>query len=220
MPQSQAIRSQGTYIQRGALAIVTPQTISSITATGSLATVTTAIAHGLLTGALVTHAGASPSAFNGLYAITVLTATTYTYTTATPPGGPATTVGTYTAQSVTFATVEESNDIKLGGVSVSSIDVTHLLSTAKEFVAGLKDNGSCDVAANFINGTVQTLMRADMNNGVTSPYRMIIPAQSVTITIAFSGFLTKYAGPDAKVDGKLEIQMSLKITGDITITSA
>jgi hypothetical protein len=120
-----------------------------------------------------------------------------------------------------FTPVEEANDIKLGGISVSSIDVTHLASTSMEFLAGLKDNGTCDVSCNFTNGTVQTAMRTDMNAGVTSPYKVMIlgPAATVT-TIAFNAFLTKYSGPDAKVNGKLEIQMSLKITGDITITTA
>lgn len=215
---SQAIRSQGTQIQRGATNVVAPQTISGITATGSVATATTSTAHGLQTGAIVTVSGATPSAYNGTYAITVLTATTFSYTTSVAPGGPATVVGAYTAQSVTFSTVEESSDIKLGGVTVSSIDVTHLLSTSKEFIAGLKDNGTCDLSANFINGAIQTLMRNDMNNGVTSPYKILITAGSTTITIAFSGFVMKLTGPEAKVDGKLEIQMSIKITGDIVIS--
>ena len=215
---SQAIRSQGTQIQRGALTVATPQTISGITASGSVATATTSTAHGLQSGAIVTISGATPSAYNGTYAITVLSPTTFSYTTASAPGGVATVVGAYTAQSVTFSTVEEASDIKLGGVSVSAIDVTHLLSTSKEFIAGLKDNGTCDLSANFINGAVQTLMRNDMNNGVTSPYKILISAGLTTVSIAFSGFLMKYAGPEAKVDGKLEIQMSIKITGDIAIT--
>jgi hypothetical protein len=118
-----------------------------------------------------------------------------------------------------FSDVEEANDIKLGGVSVSAIDVTHLQSTSKEFLAGLKDNGSCDVTCNFVNGTVQEAMRQDCNDGVTSPYKIIIVHGTTTITFAFSGFLTKYDGPEAKVDGKLEIMMSIKITGDITMTS-
>lgn len=215
---SQAIRSQGTQIQRGATSVVPPQTISGITASGSVATATTSTAHGLQSGAIVTLSGATPSAYNGTYAITVLSPTTFSYTTASAPGGVATVVGAYTAQSVTFSTVEEASDIKLGGVSVSAIDVTHLLSTSKEFIAGLKDNGTCDLSANFINGAIQTLMRNDMNNGVTSPYKILISAGLTTVSIAFSGFLMKYAGPEAKVDGKLEIQMSIKITGDIAIT--
>ena len=217
---SQALRSQFSYIQRGATASVPPQTIVSITATGSVATLTTSVAHGLSSGALVTVAGATPSAYNGQYSITVLSTTTFSYTTSTAPGGAATAMGSYTALAVTFSTVEEANDIKLGGVSIGTIDVTNLQSVAKEFIAALKDSGSCDIAANFINGAVQTLMRNDCNGGITSPYQIVIPAGLTNITMAFSGFLTKYAGPDIKVDGKLEIQMTIKITGPITTTQA
>lgn len=220
MTASQAIRSQGSQIQRGAATVVAPQAISSITVAALVATLTTAIAHGLATGALVTVTGATPAAYNGTFSITVLSPTTFSYTVASAPGGVATVMGAYTAQSVAFATVEETSDIKLGGVSISSIEVTHLLSVAKEFVAGLKDSGTCDISCNFINGPVQTLMRVDCNNGVTAPYRILIIAGAQTITIAFAGFLTKYAGPEVKVDSKLEIQMTLKITGDITTTVA
>jgi hypothetical protein len=119
-----------------------------------------------------------------------------------------------------FTDLEEASEVKLGGVSVTAIDVTHLQSTAMEFIAGLKDNGTCEFTCNFINGTVQEAMRQDCNNGVTSPYKVVITNGTVTITFAFSGFLTKYDGPDAKVNGKLEISGTIKITGDITMTSA
>jgi len=77
----------------------TAQTISTITrgGTGNLtATLTTAVAHGLVTGNTITVAGAIPTQFNGTYRITVTGATTFTYTMATAPSGDATTVGTYT----------------------------------------------------------------------------------------------------------------------------
>lgn len=121
--------------------------------------------------------------------------------------------------STVFSDLEGSTDIKLGGVSVSSIDITTLMSTSKEFMAGLKDNGTCDVTCNFTNATVQAAMRTDCNNGTTAPYEVVITGPASTITFAFNAFVTKYAGPDAKTDNKLEIQIALKITGDITITS-
>jgi hypothetical protein len=79
----------------------TAQTISSITrgGTGNLtATLTTALAHGLVTGNTVTVAGAVPAEFNGAYRITVTGPTTFTYTMATAPSGNASTVGTYTVK--------------------------------------------------------------------------------------------------------------------------
>jgi hypothetical protein len=80
----------------------TAQTITSITRAGTLATLTTGAAHGLVTGNQITVAGALPVAYNGTYVVTVTGTTTLTYTmTSTPPTN-ATTVGAYTiAQYVT-----------------------------------------------------------------------------------------------------------------------
>jgi len=88
----------GTLWQRSATT-GTAQTISTITrgGTGNLtATLTTAVAHGLVTGNTVTVAGAIPVEYNGTYRITVTNATTFTYTMTTAPSGVAITVGTYT----------------------------------------------------------------------------------------------------------------------------
>ena len=71
------------------------QTINSITNSSLTATLTTATAHGLTTGNFVTVSGAVPSAYNGEYAITVTSDTTFTYTMATNPAGNASTLGSY-----------------------------------------------------------------------------------------------------------------------------
>jgi hypothetical protein len=77
----------------------TAQTISTITrgGTGNLtATVTTASAHGLVTGNQIVVAGASPAQYNGTFIITKTGNSTFTYTMATAPATDATTVGAYT----------------------------------------------------------------------------------------------------------------------------
>lgn len=71
------------------------ETISSITNSTTTATLTTATNHGLSTGNFVVVSGASPSAYNGEYAITVTGDTTFTYTMASDPAGSASTVGSY-----------------------------------------------------------------------------------------------------------------------------
>lgn len=211
-----AIRSQGTKIQRGVGSVATPKTISTITAVAALATVTTSTAHALNSGDLVTLAGVVPAQYNGAYPITVLSPTTFSYSMAAAPGGNATAVGAYTATTYAYADVEEASDIKVGGVSVSTIDATHLQSTAKEFLAGLLDNGSLDFSTNFTNGPVQQLLRQDLNGGITSAYRMVLGAPGSQINICFQAFVTKMDGPTAKVDGKMEMQYTSKITGAIT----
>ena len=82
----------------------TAQTISSITRGGSgnlTATLTTASAHGLITGNRVTISGATPTQFNGTYVITVTGATTFTYLMASAPAGDASVMGTYTVIGIT-----------------------------------------------------------------------------------------------------------------------
>ena len=91
----------------------TAQTITSITrgGTGNLtATMTTAVAHGLVTGNTITVAGATPAEFNGIYRVTVTGLTTLTYTMATAPSGNATIVGTYTVRY--FITGENSENFE------------------------------------------------------------------------------------------------------------
>jgi hypothetical protein len=102
----------GTRWQRSATT-GTAQTISTITRGGSgnlTATMTTAVAHGLVTGNTITVAGATPAEFNGIYRVTVTGATTLTYTMATAPSGDATVVGTYTVRY--FITGENSTNFE------------------------------------------------------------------------------------------------------------
>ena len=71
------------------------ETIDSITNVGTLATLTTASAHGLSTGAKVSITGADPTEYNGIYTITVTSSTTFTYSMTATPTGSATTMGVY-----------------------------------------------------------------------------------------------------------------------------
>jgi len=71
------------------------QTISSITNVTTTATLTTAANHNLTSGTFVTVSGAVPAAYNGTFSITVVDATSFTYTMLTTPAGSASTVGSY-----------------------------------------------------------------------------------------------------------------------------
>jgi hypothetical protein len=71
------------------------QTISSITRVTTTATLTTAANHNLTTGTFVTVSGAVPVEYNGTFSITVVDATSFTYTMLATPSGSASTVGSY-----------------------------------------------------------------------------------------------------------------------------
>lgn len=127
----------------------TAQTISSITAAGTTCTLTTAAAHGLVTGNTVTIAGAAPAAYNGTYKITVTSTTQFTFTAGSAPGGNATTVGTYTIPwpligtgitptSAVNVTVFKSRVIFCANNSLSFfyLPVNQIAGTASEFPLG------------------------------------------------------------------------------------
>jgi hypothetical protein len=133
----------GTRWQRSATTS-TAQTITSITrgGTGNLtATMTTAVAHGLVTGNTITVAGATPAEFNGIYRVTVTGLTTLTYTMATAPSGNATIVGTYTVRY--FITGEDNENF----------ETVNLFKERLYFV--LKDSlDFCYLPVDSINGAV------------------------------------------------------------------
>jgi hypothetical protein len=71
--------------------------ITSLTSSGTAVTATTADTSALVTGEFITIAGASPTSYNGTYAITVVDATHFTYNVTTAPAStPATGSPTWT----------------------------------------------------------------------------------------------------------------------------
>jgi hypothetical protein len=77
------------------------KTISSITHVDNVATLTTATAHGLVTGTYVSISGTTPAAYSGVFKIVVTSSTTFTYTMLATPTGNATVVGSYLNQATT-----------------------------------------------------------------------------------------------------------------------
>lgn len=71
------------------------RSVTSLTRSGTTATVTTSVNHGWTNGALVTIAGATQTAYNGNFIISVTGLNTFTYTVSGSPATPAT--GTITA---------------------------------------------------------------------------------------------------------------------------
>jgi hypothetical protein len=97
IPVQGMIRFNTTLGQYEGAFNVTGKTIASITRVTTTATLTTSANHGLVTGNYITVSGATPTEFNGTYAVTVTGNTTLTYTMATAPAGNASVVGSYYA---------------------------------------------------------------------------------------------------------------------------
>jgi len=94
-PAVGSIRYNTTLQQFEGYSTYSGQTISSITRVTTTATLTTSTNHNLTTGTFVTVSGAVPVEYNGTFSITVVNATSFTYTMLTTPSGSASTVGSY-----------------------------------------------------------------------------------------------------------------------------
>jgi len=137
----------------------TAQTISTITrgGTGNLtATLTTASAHGLVTGNQVTISGATESNYNGTYLITVTNSTTFTYVMATAPAADASVVGSYTVNfgitgvnSNTFININVFKE-RLFYVEKNSMNVWYLGTKAVSGAASKLDFGSVAKMGGYI----------------------------------------------------------------------
>ena len=79
----------------------TAQTISTLTSSGTTATVVTSSAHGLVTGNRIQMSGAAQAPYNGTFVITVTNTTTFTYTLATTTTSPATGTPVYSTLGIT-----------------------------------------------------------------------------------------------------------------------
>jgi hypothetical protein len=113
----------GSYGYIGQVPLITGETISSITNVGTTATLTTAADHGLATGDRITVAGATPSAYNGSFTVTVTTSTAFEYTMLSTPGGSASVVGSYVAAEAVV------DDNVLADTSITPPEDTYTLNT-------------------------------------------------------------------------------------------
>jgi len=91
-----------------------------------------------------------------------------------------------------------------------TIDVTHLGSTAKEFITGLPDPGTLESEILYDDAVYEQL---DALRGVAHSYKITLPDN---LTATFTAILTK-TELDAKPGDALIIKCSFKVTGAVTL---
>lgn len=129
--------------------------------------------------------------------------------------GKGTTIG-FASGSGTAADIGQVVSISGPSASVGTVDVTELLSTSRSFLSTIGDAGELTFTVNY-EGTAA---------GLTDLFAYVAaPADDLTWTITLSddttisagGILTGYSFTGFEVDNKVEAEISVKLTGDITI---
>lgn len=114
---------------------------------------------------------------------------------------------------LTYTAVGEISNFSGFDGQAAEIDVTHLQSTAKEFLMGLQDFGSFSLDANYLPSDAgQVLMRAGKTSRAVQDFRATFSDSS---TATFQGFVLS-ATTSGGVDSKVDTSFSIRITGVVT----
>lgn len=119
-----------------------------------------------------------------------------------------------TATPVKWTEVGEVLDGDRAAGERTEIDTTHLRSTAKEYLLGLKDSGSYTFNMNWLfddNGQNALLVAEGSDD--TYDFKVTYPSDN---TLTFKGLVKGVTGPAISVDGKMEGSATIKITGEVT----
>lgn len=120
----------------------------------------------------------------------------------------------------TFASVAEVKDIKPFKLKAETKETTHHGSAGgwRTFKATLIEGGECTFKINFLpDDTTHSFsagLAADLMNRQQRNYQIILP-DTTTSGYQFAAIVTQF-DPDGPVDGLLETDVTLKITGAVT----
>ena len=113
-----------------------------------------------------------------------------------------------TTVSVNAVAITGLNDINLSGAEVPFIDITTHDSSAKEFVAGLIDNGTLELSGKFDNASAgQDYLRA--NVGTSKAFLITLPSAA---TIGFNAVIGAM-NETIPSEGVVEFSISCKVDG-------
>ena len=120
----------------------------------------------------------------------------------------------------TYAQIGQVTSISGPDGSVPEVDVTHLSSTGKEYIAGLADFGSvsCEVIAD--PATVTTLHEQIWNDflaGTVTTYQIRLSDSPATL-ITFTAYPNQFSW-NLGVDEAVRATLGFKVTGSPTLTT-
>lgn len=121
------------------------------------------------------------------------------------------------ASNETFTALGEVQSISLPSRNRAIIDVTDLDSTIKEFQVGIRDSGEVTLTQYFKRDDYLD-MQTDFESNSAVNYQIVFGDTGNT-TIDFAAFVTDLGGSVPGPDEVITVDVTYKITGDITVSS-
>lgn len=116
-----------------------------------------------------------------------------------------------------FTTLGEVTSIGDFGEDNDLIEVTHMLSSAKEYIYGLADGVEFSVVVNFLADTTQDNMALDRTNKVTRNFKIVLSNGLGTFTFAalVRGVRYHLPSPNEAKRATYTLKMSGGLTGPV-----
>lgn len=127
---------------------------------------------------------------------------------------------TTASPATTYAQIGQVTSISGPDGSIPEVDVTHLSSTGKEFIAGLADWGSVSLEVIFDaadSTNMHELMWTDFIAGTVSTYQIRL-SDSPATTFTMTGYPNQYS-LNLGVDEAVRATLGIKITGAPTLNT-
>lgn len=116
---------------------------------------------------------------------------------------------------ITYTDIGEITNFTGFDGKAAEIDVTHLASTAKEWLMGLQDFGTFKIDVNYLPANAgQDLLRTAKGNRDLHYFKAIFSDASYATWAGYVLSAPVSGGVDSKVDGSFEI----RISGDVTFS--
>lgn len=98
------------------------------------------------------------------------------------------------------------------------IEVTHMLSTAKEFIAGLSDGSEFEITCNYIPTNTQqaALWTAASTITAAKNFKYVLPSGGGSLTFSFAALVMDSAVGPTTPNTATQATFQMKITGSIT----
>jgi hypothetical protein len=132
--------------------------------------------------------------------------------------------GSFTAQgsivNINGTEIKEVTEFTLPSISRPEVDATHLRSTSREYLAGLRDNTEFSFTVNYLPGDPgQRLLRASAASPSTQTMQVVLPDDPDTSdpyeTWEFQALITGFE-PTGSVDEVMRAEATMRVSGDVT----
>lgn len=120
--------------------------------------------------------------------------------------------------SSSFTAIAQVTKVHAPRKKMGQVETTDLGSTSRTFLATILDSGEVSFSINYDpDDSTHAQLNTSCDAGTMEAWKVKMPATPASI-FAFSGFITEFSPGDMTVDGLQTADLTIKVSGAVTIT--